>query len=85
MLRFVGGHRLSCVSCVVLTTLAALALSFALPGAALAAENVRLRGEVARLQSMLADLGGPLAATAADCGSPGRSAEVASSDVTESP
>jgi multidrug resistance efflux pump len=52
-------------------------------GAALAAENVRLRAEVARLKSMLADLGGPLAATAADCGSPGRSAEVASSDVTE--
>lgn len=52
-------------------------------GIALAADNVRLRAEVARLQSMLADLGGPLAVTAADCGSPGRSAEVASSDVTE--
>ena len=36
------------------------------------------RAEVARLKSMLAGLGGPLAVTAADCGSPGRSAEVAS-------
>lgn len=34
-------------------------------------------------QPMLAAPGGPLAATAADCGSPGRSVEVASSDVTE--
>ena len=52
-------------------------------GAALAADNVRLRADVARLESMLADLGGPLAATAADLCNPGGSAEVASSDVTE--